>query len=60
MQALPEDCLPADIAEPGKLDEIFDQMDVNNDGKVTFDEFKAAMQRDSSLQDVVLSSLRPL
>lgn len=60
LRALPEDCLPADIAEPGKLDEIFDQMDVNNDGKVTFDEFKAAMQRDSSLQDVLLSSLRPL
>ncbi|XP_072955158.1 calcium and calcium/calmodulin-dependent serine/threonine-protein kinase-like isoform X2 [Typha angustifolia] len=59
IRALPEDCLPADIAEPGKLDEIFDQMDANNDGVVTFDEFKAAMQRDSSLQDVVLSSLRP-
>nr|TKR66454.1 hypothetical protein D5086_0000311440 [Populus alba] len=48
-QALPEDCLPADITEPGKLDEIFDRMDANSDGKVTFDEFKAAMQRDSSL-----------
>ncbi|KAL3581182.1 hypothetical protein D5086_015514 [Populus alba] len=47
--ALPEDCLPADITEPGKLDEIFDRMDANSDGKVTFDEFKAAMQRDSSL-----------
>ncbi|MQL98399.1 hypothetical protein Taro_031113, partial [Colocasia esculenta] len=57
--ALPEECLPADIAEPGNLDEIFDRMDANCDGKVTFDEFKAAMQRDSSLQDVVLSSLRP-
>jgi len=56
---LPYDCLPTDITEPGKLDEIFDLMDANNDGKVTFDEFKAAMQRDSSLQDVVLSSLRP-
>lgn len=60
LRALPEDCLPGDITEPGKLDEIFDQMDANNDGKVTFDEFKAAMQRDSSLQDVVLSSLRPI
>ncbi|XP_042429941.1 calcium and calcium/calmodulin-dependent serine/threonine-protein kinase-like [Zingiber officinale] len=60
LRALPEDCLPLDIAEPGKLDEIFDQMDANSDGKVTFDEFKAAMQVDSSLQDVVLSSLRPL
>ncbi|KAF8403502.1 hypothetical protein HHK36_011606 [Tetracentron sinense] len=60
LRALPEDCLPIDITEPGKLDEIFDLMDANSDGKVTFDEFKAAMQRDSSLQDVVLSSLRPL
>ncbi|KAI3984209.1 hypothetical protein MKX01_011163 [Papaver californicum] len=60
LRALPEDCLPADITEPGKLDEIFERMDANSDGKVTFDEFKAAMQRDSSLQDVVLSSLRPL
>ncbi|KAM5574182.1 calcium and calcium/calmodulin-dependent serine/threonine-protein kinase-like [Rosa sericea] len=60
LRALPDDCLPADITEPGKLDEIFDRMDANSDGKVTFDEFKAAMQRDSSLQDVVLSSLRPL
>ena len=48
-----------DITEPGKLDEMFDEMDANSDGKVTFDEFKAAMQKDSSLQDVVLSSLRP-
>ncbi|KAG0466307.1 hypothetical protein HPP92_017887 [Vanilla planifolia] len=60
LRALPEDCLPADITEPGKLDEIFDQMDANSDGKVSFEEFKAAMQRDSSLQDVVLSSLRPV
>ncbi|CAL8988606.1 unnamed protein product, partial [Prunus brigantina] len=60
LRALPDDCLPADITEPGKLDEIFDRMDANSDGQVTFDEFKAAMQRDSSLQDVVLSSLRPL
>lgn len=60
LQALPEDCLPVDITEPGKLDEIFDRMDANSDGQVTFDEFKAAMQIDSSLKDVVLSSLRPV
>lgn len=60
LRALPEDCLPIDITEPGKLDEIFDIMDANNDGVVTFEEFKAAMQIDSSLKDVVLSSLRPL
>lgn len=59
LRALPDDYLPIDIAEPGKLDEVFDLMDANNDGKVTFEEFKAAMQRDSSLQDVLLSSLRP-
>ena len=58
VQALPDECLPADITEPGKLDEIFDLMDANSDGKVTFEEFKAAMKRDSSLKDVVLSSLR--
>lgn len=57
-QALPDNCLPVDITEPGKLDEIFDRMDANSDGKVTFEEFKAAMQTDSSLQDVLLSSLR--
>ncbi|XP_047338405.1 calcium and calcium/calmodulin-dependent serine/threonine-protein kinase-like [Impatiens glandulifera] len=59
LRALPEECLPIDITEPGKLDEIFDMMDANNDGKVTFDEFKAAVQVDRSLQDAVLSSLRP-
>ncbi|KAM7472659.1 hypothetical protein LguiA_010842 [Lonicera macranthoides] len=59
LRALPDDCLPVDITEPGKLDEIFDRMDANSDGRVSFDEFKTAMQRDSSLQDVVLSSLRP-
>ncbi|KAL5568729.1 hypothetical protein UlMin_025304 [Ulmus minor] len=58
LRALPDECLPADITEPGKLDEIFDLMDANSDGKVTFEEFKAAMKRDSSLKDVVLSSLR--
>ncbi|KAG0468008.1 hypothetical protein HPP92_017336 [Vanilla planifolia] len=39
-QALPEDCLPADITEPGKLDEIFDQMDANSDGKVSLRSLK--------------------
>ncbi|XP_030962137.1 calcium and calcium/calmodulin-dependent serine/threonine-protein kinase-like [Quercus lobata] len=59
LRALPDECLPAKITEPGKLDEIFDRMDANSDGKVTFEEFRAAMQIDSSLQDIVLSSLRP-
>ncbi|KAM0033978.1 putative calcium/calmodulin-dependent protein kinase CAMK-CAMK1-DCAMKL family [Helianthus debilis subsp. tardiflorus] len=59
LRALPDECLRIDMTEPGKLDEIFDHMDANSDGKVTFDEFKAAMQKDSSLQDVVLSSICP-
>ncbi|KAL2326139.1 hypothetical protein Fmac_025197 [Flemingia macrophylla] len=58
LRALQEECLPGDITEPGKSDKIFDRMDANSDGKVTFEEFKAAMQRDSSLQGVLLSSLR--
>ncbi|CAN1139840.1 Calcium and calcium/calmodulin-dependent serine/threonine-protein kinase [Linum perenne] len=58
LRALPVECLPADVTEPGKLDEIFDRMDANSDGKVSFEEFKAAMQIDSSLQDALLSSLR--
>ncbi|PWZ12356.1 Calcium and calcium/calmodulin-dependent serine/threonine-protein kinase [Zea mays] len=43
LRALPEECLPGDITEPGKLDEVFDEMDANGNGKVSFDEFKAAM-----------------
>ncbi|XAR63569.1 Calcium/calmodulin-dependent protein kinase [Bertholletia excelsa] len=60
LRALPEECLPVDITEPGKLEEIFDRMDANSDGKVTFEEFRDAMQVDSSLQDAVLSSLRSI
>ncbi|KAK4406450.1 Calcium and calcium/calmodulin-dependent serine/threonine-protein kinase [Sesamum angolense] len=41
LRALPDDYIPIDITEPGKLDEIFDLMDANSDGKVTFEEFKA-------------------
>nr|DAD43212.1 TPA_asm: hypothetical protein HUJ06_001442 [Nelumbo nucifera] len=59
MRALPEECLPPDITEPSKLDEIFDRIDINSDGKISFEEFKAAMKLDSSLQDAVMSSLRP-
>lgn len=60
LRALPEDCLPPSILEPGKLDEIFDRMDANNDGRVTYEEFKTAIQLDSSLQDALLSSFRAM
>ncbi|KAL4203266.1 hypothetical protein AMTRI_Chr01g103130 [Amborella trichopoda] len=59
LRVLPEECLPRDVTEPGKLDEIFERMDSNSDGKISFEEFKAAMQRDTSLHDIVISSLRP-
>ncbi|KAI5084225.1 hypothetical protein GOP47_0000394 [Adiantum capillus-veneris] len=56
-RALPEVYLPGDIAEPGKLDEMFERMDTNNDGRVSFEEFKDAMQLDQSLRKAVLSPL---
>nr|ADV78070.1 calcium- and calmodulin-dependent protein kinase [Phaeoceros laevis] len=58
LRALPEVYLPPDITEPGKLDEIFDQMDTDNDGRVSFDEFKNAIQVNSSLREAVLFPLR--
>lgn len=58
-RALPEVYLPGDITQPGKLDEMFDKMDANNDGRVSFDEFKDAMQADQSLRTAVLSPLQP-
>ena len=36
LQALPSECLPKDIMEPGKLDEFFDKMDANNDGQLSY------------------------
>eukprot|EP00249_Psilotum_nudum_P017727 c26460_g1_i1 orf=415-1971(-) len=59
LRALPEEYLPGDIMEPGKLDEMFDRMDANNDGHVSYEEFKDAIQMDQSLREAVISSLRP-
>ncbi|XP_024537988.1 calcium and calcium/calmodulin-dependent serine/threonine-protein kinase [Selaginella moellendorffii] len=58
LRALPEECLPGDITEPGKLDEMFDRMDANSDGRVSFDEFKDAIQMNSFLREAVLFPLR--
>ncbi|CAM8963877.1 unnamed protein product [Rhodiola kirilowii] len=60
MQALPDDCLPADITEPGSLMKYLTRWMLTMMGKLPLTMFKAAMTRDSSLKDVVLSSLRPL
>ncbi|CAI7757532.1 unnamed protein product [Closterium sp. NIES-54] len=57
-QALPEDYLPPDILEPGILDEFFDRMDANCDGRLSFDEFKAAIHADHFLVDALLQPAR--
>jgi calcium-dependent protein kinase len=53
-QALPEEYLPRDVTEPGKLDEMFEKTDANNDGQISFEEFKDAIQANNFLQDAVL------
>ncbi|KAG6541987.1 hypothetical protein Mapa_016624 [Marchantia paleacea] len=58
LRALPEEYLPPDVTEPGKLDEMFDRMDANNDGRISFEEFKEAIQDNNFLQDAVLFPLR--
>lgn len=57
-QALPEEYLPGDVMEPGKLDEMFDRMDANNDGRISFEEFKEAIEVNNFLQEAVLFPLR--
>lgn len=44
--------------EPGKLDEMFDRMDANNDGRISFEEFKEAIEVNNFLQEAVLFPLR--
>ncbi|CAI5468936.1 unnamed protein product [Closterium sp. Yama58-4] len=58
LKALPEDYLPPDILEPGILDEFFDRMDANCDGRLSFDEFKAAIHADHFLVDALLQPAR--
>nr|ADV78071.1 calcium- and calmodulin-dependent protein kinase [Nothoceros aenigmaticus] len=58
LRALPEMYLPPDVTEPGKLDEIFDQMDADNDGRVSLDEFKDAMKSNDGLREAMLYPLR--
>nr|ADV78065.1 calcium- and calmodulin-dependent protein kinase [Pellia epiphylla] len=58
LRALPEEYLPADVTDAGKLDEMFDHMDANNDGRISFEEFKEAMQVNNFLQEAVLFPLR--
>eukprot|EP00271_Cylindrocystis_brebissonii_P007660 TRINITY_DN21239_c0_g1_i1.p1 TRINITY_DN21239_c0_g1~~TRINITY_DN21239_c0_g1_i1.p1 ORF type:complete len:509 (+),score=100.82 TRINITY_DN21239_c0_g1_i1:95-1621(+) len=58
LKALPEEYLPPDIMEPGKLDEFFDRMDANCDGQLSFEEFKDALQADKFLVDALLQPVR--
>eukprot|EP00475_Leptophrys_vorax_P023821 TRINITY_DN32785_c0_g1_i1.p1 TRINITY_DN32785_c0_g1~~TRINITY_DN32785_c0_g1_i1.p1 ORF type:complete len:521 (-),score=42.17 TRINITY_DN32785_c0_g1_i1:344-1906(-) len=58
LRALPEDYLPPDILEPGILDEFFDRMDANCDGRLSFDEFRQAIHADHFLVDALLQPAR--
>ena len=53
-QALPEDYLPADLSAVN-MDRIFEHIDADNDGRISFQEFKEAL----SLQDVILTHFKP-
>lgn len=55
---LPEEYLPPDIMEPGKVDEFYDRMDSNCDGRISFEEFRDAMQTDRFLMDALLQPAR--
>jgi hypothetical protein len=52
-QALPEDYLPTDISKL-KMDEIFEHIDTDSDGRISYEEFRNAL----SLQDVIMTSFR--
>lgn len=52
-QALPEDYLPQDISHV-KMDELFEHIDTDSDGRISFQEFRTALH----LQDAILSHFR--
>jgi len=52
-QALPEDYLPQDISHV-KMDQLFEQIDTDSDGRISFQEFRTALH----LQDAILSHFR--
>lgn len=52
-QALPEDYLPQDISHV-KMDELFEHIDTDSDGRISFQEFRTALH----LQDAILSYFR--
>lgn len=47
-----------DHAELAALEKMFATMDANQDGKITFDEFKAAVEADSSLAQALMQPLK--
>ncbi|GBG72009.1 hypothetical protein CBR_g10945, partial [Chara braunii] len=46
---LPEEYFPWDISQVSRVDELFDKIDLNQDGELSFEEFKAAIQSESYL-----------
>ena len=53
-QALPEDYLPADLSQV-KMDELFEHIDADSDGRISYQEFKEAL----SLQDAIMTHFKP-
>lgn len=59
LKALPEAYLPEDLlSDPGKFDELFDRMDANCDGRLSYEEFKEAIETDGYLLDAILEPAR--
>ncbi|KAG0609219.1 hypothetical protein M758_8G167300 [Ceratodon purpureus] len=52
--ALPDDYLPADLSQV-KMDELFEHIDADSDGRISYQEFREAL----SLQDAILTHFKP-
>ena len=50
----------ADESRATRLADVFSRMDFNNDGRVSFDEFKKALQTDPIVAESVMQPLRQM
>eukprot|EP00850_Spirogloea_muscicola_P015936 SM000126S26312 [mRNA] locus=s126:128171:130851:- [translate_table: standard] len=58
LRALPCEFLPSNITEQGELDDLFDRMDANSDGRLSFEEFRAGLHSDKYIMDALLQTAR--
>eukprot|EP00850_Spirogloea_muscicola_P002203 SM000008S22292 [mRNA] locus=s8:906225:908940:+ [translate_table: standard] len=58
LRALPCEFLPSNITEQGELDDLFDRMDANSDGRLSFEEFRAGLHSDKYILDALLQTAR--